>query len=274
MPELPEVEIICSGLECILPGKKVAAVEVHYPRAVKIPTAAELQEKLPGRTVVAVKRRGKYLQIFFDCGTVLVVHLRMTGRLLFFPAPQKWDKHTHVLFHFCDGSVLAFHDVRKFGTIYWVTPDRFSEIHGLHTLGPEPLSPDFTADYLQKQAKRRKTSIKALLLNQRVVAGLGNIYTDEALYRAGIRPDRPAASLSAGEIAALHRSIRAVLREAIYYRGTTMSDYRDATGREGSFQEHLRVYRRGGRPCPCCGHTIVRIVVGGRGTYFCPRCQR
>ncbi|NLM46998.1 MAG: DNA-formamidopyrimidine glycosylase [Firmicutes bacterium] len=274
MPELPEVETIRSGLECVLPGKKVAAVEVRYPQAVKTPTAQELQEKLPGRTVNAVRRRGKYLQIFFNCGTVLVVHLRMTGRLLFSPAPQNWDKHTHVLFYFCDGSVLAFHDVRKFGTIYWLTPDRFSEIHGLHTLGPEPLSADFTACYLQEQAKRRKTSIKSLLLDQRVVAGLGNIYADEALHRAGIRPDRPATSLGAGEITALHRSIRAVLQEAICFRGTTMSDYRDAAGREGGFREHLRVYRRSGLPCPCCGQTIVRTVVGGRGTYFCPRCQR
>ncbi|NLP37901.1 MAG: DNA-formamidopyrimidine glycosylase [Firmicutes bacterium] len=274
MPELPEVETIRRDLETLLVGKKIAGVEIYYSGSVKIPSAARLRQELPGRKITGVGRRGKYLQIFLHDASVLIIHLRMTGQLLFAKNVFQPDKHTHVIFIFSDSSSLAFHDVRKFGTIYWLPSHSLQLIKGLASLGPEPFAAEFNESYLFERAKNRKTSIKALLLNQEIVAGLGNIYADESLHRAGIRPDRPAASLTLNECKILCQSICEVLEEAIYWRGTTMSDYRDAAGSSGAFQNHLRVYKQSGKECPRCGQEICRIVVAGRGTHYCPACQK
>ena len=274
MPELPEVETIRRDLAALLGGRIFAEVEIYYSGSIKIPTATRLQQELPGRKITTINRRGKYLLIHLHDDTVLVIHLRMTGQLLFCEHNYSPDKHTHMVFHFRDGTALVFHDVRKFGTIYWLPAHALGQIKGLSTLGPEPFSPEFNADYLFAQAKRRKTSIKALLLKQEVIAGLGNIYADEALYRAGIRPDRPASTLNLEECKKLYQSICEVLNEAIYWWGTTMSDYRDAAGGRGAFQNHLQVYKQNDKPCLRCGQKIHRTVVAGRGTYFCPSCQK
>ncbi|NLZ39386.1 MAG: DNA-formamidopyrimidine glycosylase [Firmicutes bacterium] len=274
MPELPEVETIRRGLEKVLPGRKISKVDVRYSGSIKMPTVSKFTAKLPGRRVIKIGRRGKYLQIFLDNESVLVIHLRMTGKLIFSFTPLTIDKHTHVIFTFSDHSVLYFNDIRKFGTIYWLPIKRMYEIKGLACLGPEPFSPEFCPGYMAEKLAKKKTTIKAVLLNQEFVAGLGNIYVDEALFRAQIHPQRAAASLTQKEMAALYRAICEVLQEAINCRGTTMSDYRDATGAYGGFQQLLRVYRRSGKACLVCGYPIERIIVAGRGTHYCPNCQK
>lgn len=273
MPELPEVETIRRGLQQVLPGRVLASIDVHYSGSVKTPSVAELTAQLPGRQVSKAGRRGKYLHLYLDDKSVIIIHLRMTGKLIFSPTALQPDKHTHVIFNFTDGSSLAFHDVRKFGTIYWLAQERLCEIKGLACLGPEPLGENFCVEYMAGKLAKRKGNIKALLLNQEFVAGLGNIYADESLHRAGIRPDRTAASLTSEEIKVLYQAVCEVLNEAIRWRGTTMSDYRDASGGYGQFQERLRVYHRSGQACLQCGTPIERIVVAGRGTHFCPNCQ-
>jgi formamidopyrimidine-DNA glycosylase len=274
MPELPEVETIRRGLEQTVLGREIAAVQILYGGNIKAPSPDELQAGLPGRRIVSTGRRGKYLQLFMNDHSALVIHLRMTGKLVFAESPACPDKHMHLIFSFRDGSCLAYTDVRKFGTVWWLPLHRLDEIRGMAGLGPEPLSDDFTPMYLQQGIQDRKTNIKGLLLNQEFLAGLGNIYADEALHLAGIRPDRPASSLEKREVASLFHAIRTVLTDAIQWRGTTMSDYRDAGGQSGGFQERLRVYGRRDRPCGSCGTPVCRMVVAGRGTHFCPLCQQ
>ena len=273
MPELPEVETIRRGLGEVLPGRTIAQVDVRYSGSIKKPSAGEFMMLLPGRTVTATARRGKYLLLSLDDGSFLVVHLRMTGKLIFTDVPALHDKHTHLIFTFTDKTTLFFNDIRKFGTVYLLPEHRLDEIRGLANLGPEPLSDNFNAAYLENAVKKRKTTIKALLLNQEIVAGLGNIYVDEALHRAGLKPARLATTLESDELACLVIMIKEVLSEAILYRGTTLSDYRDAGGSYGQFQHHLRVYQRRGLACLRCGQIIERSVVAGRGTHFCPTCQ-
>jgi formamidopyrimidine-DNA glycosylase len=274
MPELPEVETIRRGLELVLPQRTIERVNINFTGSVKAPSSEEFARQLPGLTFTGTGRRGKYLLLFLDDKSVIVVHLRMTGRLYFSETKLSTDKHTHVVFTFSDGTYLYFHDVRKFGTIYWLPLNRICEIGGLASLGPEPLSPGFNLEYINNVVERRSTNIKALLLNQTFVAGLGNIYVDEALHRSGILPDRPANSLTCSEREALIAAIRQVLLDAISLRGTTFNDYRDAAGISGDFQNMLQVYRRHNHPCPNCGACICRSVVAGRGTHFCPTCQR
>ncbi|MBT9142238.1 MAG: Formamidopyrimidine-DNA glycosylase [Dehalococcoidia bacterium] len=273
MPELPEVETIRRGLEQLLLGREFAAVEVCYQGSLKRPTAEELQQKLPGRRVTSIGRRGKYLLLHLHDDTILVIHLRMTGQLVFSSAAVSVHKHLQLIFSFTDGSCLAFSDIRKFGTIWWLTMECLAELKGLSSLGPEPLSADFHFPYLDREIEKRTINVKALLLNQQFLAGLGNIYADEILHRACVSPERSSRSLTRSERLALFAAIRSVLEEAITRRGTTFSDYRDASGAAGSFQEQLQVYGRRNKPCRRCGQTIERKVVSGRGTHFCPVCQ-
>ncbi|MBS3886462.1 MAG: DNA-formamidopyrimidine glycosylase [Dethiobacter sp.] len=274
MPELPEVETIRRGLEQLLLGREFAGVEVFYHGSLKSPSVEELQQKLPGRRVAGIERRGKYLLLNLHDGTILVIHLRMTGKLVFSRVAASGQKHLHLIFSFADGSCLAFSDIRKFGTIWWLPKECLVELKGISSLGPEPLSADFHFPYLDRELEKRTVNIKALLLNQQFLAGLGNIYVDEILHRACVLPGRSSRSLTRTERLALFAAIRSVLEEAIVKRGTTVSDYRDAAGSAGSFQEELQVYGRRNQPCRRCGQTIERKVVAGRGTHFCPLCQR
>ncbi|MGQ9667139.1 MAG: bifunctional DNA-formamidopyrimidine glycosylase/DNA-(apurinic or apyrimidinic site) lyase, partial [Anaerolineae bacterium] len=214
-------------------------------------------------------RRGKFILFALDDGRWLLAHLRMTGGFCVFPTTTPPHAYVRVIFHLADGRDLWYVDIRKFGRLYLV--DSPEEV--LHTLGVEPLGAEFTVERLADILRRRRGHIKPLLLNQSLIAGVGNIYADEALFRAGIHPLRRACELSAEEIQRLHTAVQQVLQEAIDHRGTTLRNYRDANGEEGENQFRLDVYRRQGEPCRRCGTPIERIVVGQRGTHFCPRCQ-
>jgi formamidopyrimidine-DNA glycosylase len=269
MPELPEVETIARGLREPLVGRQFTGVRIGWENLVARPSVEEFERGLVGQRILGVKRRGKYLVFALSSGASLIVHLRMTGRLLIKENTDELDKHDHLIFELDDGRELRFNEMRKLGRVYLV--DDENEIVG--ELGPEPLDGDFVPADFAALLSGKRGMIKPLLLNQRFVAGIGNIYADEALFVARIHPERRADSLTTGEIERLYGAIRQVLRQGIENRGTTLSAYRDAEGREGRNQEVLQVSRNTGQPCPRCGMPIERTVVGGRGTYFCPKCQ-
>ncbi|RLC91716.1 MAG: formamidopyrimidine-DNA glycosylase [Chloroflexi bacterium] len=271
MPELPEVETVAQGLRASLVGHTVVGVDVRWARSVVSSNPTAFAGRLTGQAVIGVGRRGKWVVIALSGGDTLLVHLRMTGRLVLGPGEPLDDRHVRVLFSLDDGRTLYFSDQRKFGRLHLV--DDPSGM--LDELGPEPLADSFTVAHLGEMLAQRRGRIKPLLLNQRFLAGLGNIYTDEALWRAGVHPLRRADTLTPAEVRRLHRAIRAVLRAAIASGGTTLPDaaYQQADGRAGEFAHHLAVYGRAGQPCPRCGVTIKRIKVSHRGTHFCPRCQ-
>jgi formamidopyrimidine-DNA glycosylase len=270
MPELPEVETIVRGLREPLVGRTFTSVRVGWENLIARPAVKEFKRRIVGQKILAVRRRGKYLVFALPGGGSLIVHLRMTGRLLIKKSDDELDRYDHLIFELDDGRELRFNNVRKLGWVYLV--DDEDEIVG--KLGPEPLDGDFTPADFAALLSGRRGMIKPLLLNQQFMAGVGNIYADEALFTAHIHPKRRADTLTAEEIERLHDAIRQVLRQGIENRGTTFSAYRDAEGREGRNQEYLQVSRNTGQPCPRCGAPIERTVVGGRGTYFCPRCQK
>lgn len=271
MPELPEVETVAADLREELIDRRFAGAHILWPRTLAVPNASELAERIGGRKVIDVGRRGKFLLVHLDDGQTLVIHLRMTGSLAVVAGedPQKVNGHVRAYFPLADGDALVFTDPRKFGRI-WLVSD-IDEVTG--KLGPEPLAWDFTLQEFAQRLRRRKVAIKALLLDQTVVAGVGNIYADESLFRAGIHPLRKSSSLSDKEFERLYLSIRQVLTEAIDKRGTLLRDYRTPYGEDGYFRNDLRVYGRLDTPCPNCGTPIMRIRVTQRSTHFCPRCQ-
>jgi formamidopyrimidine-DNA glycosylase len=267
VPELPEVETIRAQLGPRLVGRMLARVEILDPRLTRPVDLFEVAEELEGDVVVAVERRGKYLLLRLESGLGLLVHLRMTGSFGFTRV-----SHERAVVELDDGSRLVYRDVRRFGT-WLVLEDAELEPYLATKNGPEPLGPRFTSHWLGEQLARRRAPVKAVLLDQRVVAGLGNIYADEALWRARLSPLRPANEVSSDELGRLTRAIRAALRIGIARQGSTLSDYRAPDGAAGSMQDEFRVYGRDGEPCPRCRTTIVKTRVGGRGTWYCPRCQ-
>jgi formamidopyrimidine-DNA glycosylase len=270
MPELPEVETVARGLHPELSGRSIIAAAADWPRTIVYPPIDEFLARVAGRSIQSVGRRGKYVIIRLDQGHLLI-HLKMSGRLQVTPSDDPLDKHTHTIFDLDDGRQLRFHDVRKFGRVYLVdTPETVTS-----KLGPEPLADELTLDAFRELLAPRSGRLKSLLLNQAFLAGLGNIYADEALFVARLHPLRKADTLTLDEEEALYGAIRLVLARAIAGRGTTLDDqgYRDASGQAGSFQEQIAVYGRTGAPCATCRNPIERIVVGGRSTHFCPRCQ-
>ena len=272
MPELPEVETFAVELRPHLVGQRFVAAHVLWPRTLAEPDAIALDRRLRERVVVAVGRRAKYLVIGLDSGESLIVHLRMTGRLEVIDQddPALTGPHLRAWFELAGGQRLAFTDTRKFGRI-WLVRDMASVIG---KLGPEPLEWTFTPEVLAERLHGRRTAIKPTLLDQGVLAGIGNIYADESLFMARIHPLRPAASLTDEDIVALHSAIRQTLSQAIGNRGTMLRDYRPPYGAEGGHQDHLLVYQQTGKPCPRCGAPIERIRVTQRSTHFCPRCQQ
>ncbi len=271
MPELPEVETIVNGLRGPLIGRTFTGVRVGWENIVARPTAPEFQRRIRGQQILGIRRRGKYLIFDLSRGDSLIIHLKMTGQLTVRPGDAPADKYGHTVFDLDDGRQLRFLDMRKFGRVYLVADE--NEVVG--SLGPEPLADDFTLSEFSALIGKRKGALKPLLLNQQFIAGIGNIYADEALFVAGIHPQRKADTLTGEEIERLYQAIRQVLRQGLADEGTTFDGaYRKVDGQEGGHQENLRVFRRKGQPCPRCGRAIERIVVGGRGTHFCPRCQK
>jgi formamidopyrimidine-DNA glycosylase len=294
MPELPEVETVRRGLEPVLVGNAFARVEQRRAD-LRFPLPENFGTRLSGRTVEALDRRAKYLLARLDDGEVLVMHLGMTGRFVIdhangaatepgaFAHPErKIPKHEHVVFHLGDGTAVRYSDTRRFGLMDLIRAERL-EGHALFKgLGIEPLSPAFTPEWLAGRLKGKATSIKAALLDQRLIAGIGNIYACEALFRAGISPLRLAGSLATKsgkptkKTEALVDAIKAVLGDAIKAGGSSLRDYKRADGRLGRFQHRFKTYNREGKPCPRkgCGGTVRRVVQGGRSTFYCPTCQR
>jgi formamidopyrimidine-DNA glycosylase len=275
MPELPEVETYVRELAPELTGRTITAARVFWTRTIAAPLAEEFPARIAGLGFNSFDRRGKYMLLGMDDGSTLIVHLRMTGKLLILPGDTEPNVHTHVVMALDDGRALHYNDPRKFGRI-WLVPDREAV---LAKLGPEPLADDFRVDDFAARLKGRSAAIKALLLDQSMVAGVGNIYADESLFRAGIHPARPGGSLTPDEIVRLHAAIREVLHAGIARRGSTLGasnlqNYLRPGGMPGDFQNEFFVFRRTGEPCLVCGTPVERIVIAQRSTHFCPHCQR
>jgi len=275
MPELPEVETIKTTLSKKIIGLTITGITVIMPKIIQGCSSDEFCEQIVSKSITKLDRRGKYLLLYLTGAQVLIAHLRMTGQFIYTLADATLSKHTRVFFSLSDGCELRFIDVRQFGRLQLSTVDHLNQVKGLKDLGVEPLSEEFTKDFLLQGLRRKRKRIKALLLDQTFIAGLGNIYADEALHRAHINPNRIASTLfSNDEVNNLHCSITEVLKEGIQNRGTTFRDYVDGEGRKGGFQKLLRVYNREGEPCLNCGTNIVKDKVSGRSTYYCPVCQQ
>lgn len=272
MPEMPEVETIRRSLTDNVVNKKIESVSVFLDRLIKHPDAEQFVETITGKTIIALNRTGKYLRFVLSDDTELVVHLRMTGQLLY--SDSELDvKYARLIMFFTDGSKLVYADLRTLGALYAIKKDELGLIKGLDSMGPEPLSAEFTAEYLKKTLNKKRVKMKSFLLNQSYIGGLGNIYADEALFLAGIHPERLANSVKEEEVKKLYDAINKVIQDGINDGGTTFSDYRDGNGEKGSHQDNLFVYQREDEPCKTCGAKIERVVVGGRSSHFCPKCQ-
>lgn len=267
MPELPEVETIVRALQGNV-GARIETIDIKRQDIIRLEEFPAVE--LTGMTIRRIRRRGKFLLFELGSGLNLVFHLGMSGRFYMLSGRHEpSEKHVHAIVHLNNGTMLVYQDPRRFGGIWLIRDlDQF-----FSHMGREPLSEGFTSAYLQEVLGHRKAPVKNLLLNQNLISGIGNIYADEALFAAGIRPDRPAAALTKGEIVKLHRAIRKVLRQGIEFRGTTFRDYRDAFNESGDFQNHLKVYGRQNQPCLKCSKPIQRIRIGGRSTHFCNNCQ-
>jgi formamidopyrimidine-DNA glycosylase len=270
MPELPEVETIVRGLTAAIVGKRVKRVEVRLARIAVAPAGVAFGRALVGEAIVGTRRRGKYAIIELASGRSLVTGLRMTGRLVVQARGERDFPGTHIVLRLSDGTRLSFADVRTFGRMRLVESGEPWD----RELGIEPLGSGFTPQAFMSMLAGRTTPIKALLLDQRRIAGIGNIYACEALWESRIRPSLPAGALTKPAVRRLHHAIVDVLQRAITMRGTTVDDYVDAGGLQGGFQNVLSVYGRLGEPCARCGRPIVRTVLGQRGTWWCRRCQR
>jgi formamidopyrimidine-DNA glycosylase len=274
MPELPEVETIRARLAPGLEGRRLERVQIVDPRLTRPDPPEAVASALEGECISRVSRRGKYLVFEFESGRHLLVHLRMTGNVEH-PARGglEADPYRRAVVRLDDGSDVAYRDVRRFGTWALLEPGELDHYFAARRLGGEPLERGFTVRALTQALAGRRAPVKAALLDQRAAAGVGNIYADEALWRARIHPLRPAGSLEPGEIARLRRAIRAALEMGIARQGATLRDYRDPQGAPGRMQHEFRVYGRVGEPCDRCGTPIEKIRAGGRGTWFCPQCQ-
>jgi len=271
VPELPEVETTVRALRARLEGARLEDVEVRRPD-LRFPLPPDLRARLRGRRWLAVARRAKYILIGLEGGDTLLLHLGMSGRLLLDAPPS--GPHEHLTFRFADGPVLRFVDPRRFGMVDLLPTADLGAHPRLSGLGPEPFDPGFDARTLAVRLAGRRTSIKAALLDQRLVVGIGNIYACEALFEAGIDPRRQTWTLGPRRLARLVRAVRHVLERAIGEGGSSLRDYVAADGQLGNFQNCFSVYDREDEPCPRCGRPVRRIVQSGRSTFFCPRCQR
>ncbi len=271
MPELPEVETTRRGIAPLLVGLTVTNAVLRTEK-LRWPLDSRLPKLLSGRKLLGLKRRAKYLLFEFTNGTLLL-HLGMSGSLRVLSLETPPGRHDHADIHFSNGSCLRLTDPRKFGALLWVEEDPFAHPL-LGSLGPEPLDDEFDGVYLYTRSRRRKLAVKSYIMDQKLVVGVGNIYASEALFRSGIRPDRPAGGLSKDLYRRLAAEIKLVLASAIEAGGTTLQDFKQADGRPGYFKQELNVYGRAGEDCPSCGRPIQVLRIGQRSTYFCRRCQR
>ena len=272
MPELPEVETVRRGLEKLILGKKITTIDIRYPKMIKT-DLDQFQKELPGQVVKSIGRRGKYL-LFYLTDKVLISHLRMEGKYFYYPDQVPERKHAHVFIHFEDGGTLVYEDVRKFGTMELFAPELLEAYFLSKKLGPEPTEQDFDLEIFIGALKKSKKHIKSHLLDQTLVAGLGNIYVDEVLWRAQVHPSRTSNSLTTQEARKVHDETINVLGQAVEKGGSTIRTYTNAFGEDGTMQEFHQVYDKAGQACSRCGTSIEKIQLGGRGTHFCPNCQR
>ncbi|MBS4194966.1 DNA-formamidopyrimidine glycosylase [Lederbergia citri] len=273
MPELPEVERVRRSLVELVAGQKIMEVEVGWPKIIKNPEQHEqFQDALKGQTILDVDRKGKFLVFLLDDYS-LISHLRMEGNYSLRKTEDPVEKHTHVIFRFSGGKELRYRDVRKFGTMHLFRKGSEWTVPPLSKLGPEPFSDEFTIEYFKGKLKNTDRVIKAVLLDQSVVSGLGNIYVDEVLFRSGIHPLRKAKSLTDREILSLREQSAATLQESINAGGSSVNTYMNSHGQSGTYQNELKVYGKKDQECFNCGTAIHKIKVAGRGTHFCPICQ-
>jgi formamidopyrimidine-DNA glycosylase len=269
MPELPEVETVRRSLTLIV-GETISSLQVREPR-LRRRIGADLSRRTVGRSIVGIDRRGKYLLLELSDGGAVLAHLGMSGTFSIVPQSTPLEPHDHVLFGFAGGSMLVFNDPRRFGLIRAGRRESFQE---LAQMGPDPLSGEFSPAWLRRLTRGRKRPVKNLLMDQRLIAGIGNIYANEILFEARVRPSRQARRLRLAEVEALYEATRRVLLEAIASGGSSISDYRDGSGQPGYFQLSFRVYDRGGQPCVVCTTPVRRTVHAGRSSFYCPKCQR
>jgi len=274
MPELPEVETIKRDLEEKIKEKRVKKVIVKDGKCIKIPAPAEFIKRTEGKVFREIQRRGKFLIIELDSLDALIIHLKLTGQLIYFPKEGEELNYTRLMFIFYDHTQLNFADMRRFGSIWLIPQHKFSLIPSLANLGPEPLEDEFTLEKFKELVKGARGKIKSLLMDQSFIAGIGNVYSQEALFLAGIHPERKSSKLFDEEIRSLYNNLRKILQEAIYHRGSSVNNYVDLAGKKGNYEPHLNIYGREGQSCPRCGANIRRITISGRGTYFCPKCQK
>lgn len=273
MPELPEVETIRRSLEPKISGLRIQKVAVFNEKTIKYPSPHLFVSSLQGEEIIGMDRWGKYLITEIGSSLALVIHLRMTGALILLDSGVAVSKYTRVIFYLDQGKELHFHDVRKFGTMHLISRQQLDDFPPFRVLGYDALDPRLTLSVFMERIKGRSGQIKGLLLNQSFIAGIGNIYANEILWKAGIQPSRTVDSLSIREQERLYQAMGDIIQLAIKHHGTTLRDYVDGDGNRGEFQNMLSVHGREGETCPCCGERIVRIKQGGRGTYFCPCCQ-
>jgi formamidopyrimidine-DNA glycosylase len=274
VPELPEVETIVADLRPHLVGRTIARCELAFPTIVRHPEPEQFVDTVTGMKIESVGRRGKYILIHLPFDVVLVVHLGMSGQLRLVEEVAPLEKHTHAIFYLDDGRQLRYRDPRRFGRLLLGTQESLVLARKMPRLGPEPIDPDFAAEELYRRLKRRRAPLKAVLLDQAAVAGVGNIYADESLFRARLRPSRIASTVSKQSARRLHAAMRESLLVAIANRGSSVDTYRDAWGEVGGQQEKLLVYGRAGEPCFTCGRPLSSVRIAGRTTVFCRRCQR
>lgn len=274
MPELPEVEVVRQSLEPFVQGQVIREVQIYHSGIFhQLFTEEIFIETVLGHRIEALKRRGKYLLILLDSGKVLLVHLRMTGKLLFRENTIAREKHDHLILTLDDGEIV-YNDVRRFGGFIIFESEQEAQAYLDERLGLEPFSEAFTGEFLYQNTRRKEKPIKALLLDQTVVTGLGNIYADEVLFKSGIRPKKASRRLSRKECTLLVENIKGILEQAIAAGGSSINDYLNALGEAGHYQERHMVYGHGGEPCQVCGTPLKKVTLGGRTTVYCPNCQK
>lgn len=271
MPELPEVETVVRDLRPLIVGRSFTSLRVG-PLRLRKPWSEDWVGNIVGRTTTAIRRRGKWILVDLDSGAILLVHLGMTGQFTAVPATDARPDHLHFTFALSDGQELRYRDVRRFGSVQWIASDALVQSAFGETLGPEPA--DIPADAFADAVRASRRNLKAILLDQSILAGVGNIYADESLFRARLHPETPGSQLSKKQCDALRVAIEEVIAQAIVGRGSTIRDYIGGSGLRGGFQDEFNVYGRTGEKCNACGRAIEMIRVAGRSSHFCPRCQK